>query len=145
VPVSLLDATTLSQADRVDLLVALARRAAWVAALQQEVLATMTADPAAAADEADRSGRERVREDVSCALRLSNVTAQRQLTVAQALVERLAATLALLLRGEIGYLHAMALAEAVDGLDGEAAAEVEQRVASGRAWSRPREANPRQS
>ena len=127
-PVSLLDAATLSHAGRVDLLVALERHAAWVAALQQELLATMAADPAAAADEVDRSGRDWVREDVSCALRLSGVTAQRRLDIAQALVEPLSATLALLRRGEIGYLHAMALAEAVDGLDEEATAEVEARA-----------------
>ena len=127
-PISLLDAATLSHAGRVDLLVALERHAAWVAALQQEVLATMAADPAAAADEVDRSGRDWVRDDVSCALRLSGVTAQRRLDIAGTLADLLSATLALLRRGEIGYLHAMALAEAVDGLDREATAEVEQRA-----------------
>jgi Domain of unknown function (DUF222) len=128
VPLSLIDAATLSHAGRVDLLVALERQAAWIAALQQDVLATMAADPAAASDEVDRSGRDWLREDVSCALRLSGVTAQRRLDVAQTLLQRLSATLTLLRRGEIGYLHAMVLAEAVDGLDDEARADVETRV-----------------
>jgi hypothetical protein len=128
VPVSWLDAAALSHAGRVDLLVALERHAAWVAALQQEVLAAMAADPAAAADELDRSGCHWVREDVSCALRLSGVTAQRRLDVAQTLVHLLPATLTLLRRGEISHLHAMALAEAVDELDDEARAEVEVRA-----------------
>ncbi len=127
-PVSLLDAATLSHAGRVDLLVALERHAAWVATLQQEVLAAMAADPAAAADEVDRSGRDWLREDVSCALRLSGVTAQRRFDVAQALVERLSDTLTRLRRGEITYLHAMVLAEAVGGLDDDAGAEVERRA-----------------
>jgi len=61
------------------------------------VLASMAADPAAAAKGADRSW---VREDVACALRLSGMTAQRRLTVARTLVEQLPATLALLDRGE---------------------------------------------
>lgn len=128
IPVSLLDPAVLSHAGRVDLLVALERHAAWVAALQQDVLATMAADPSPASDELDRSGRDWVREDVSCALRLSGVTAQRRLDVAQALARRLPATLTLLRRGAIGYLHAVALAEGVDGLDDEACAEIEARA-----------------
>ncbi len=88
----------------------------------------MVTDPAAAADQVDRSGRDWVREDVSCALRLSGVTAQRRLDVAQTLVHLLPATLTLLRRGEISHLHAMALAEAVDELNDEARAEVETRA-----------------
>jgi hypothetical protein len=62
VTLSLLDPGGLSAAGRVDLLVALERQAAWVAAQQQRVLARMAAD---SADE-----RNWVREDVACALRL---------------------------------------------------------------------------
>jgi hypothetical protein len=51
---SLLDPSTLSHAGRVDLLVALERHAAWLAAVQQHVLASMAADPAAVADPVDR-------------------------------------------------------------------------------------------
>jgi hypothetical protein len=72
---SLLDPSVLSHAGRVDLLVALERHAAWLAVVQQQVLAAMAADPVAVADPVDRTGRSWVREDVSCALRLSGVTA----------------------------------------------------------------------
>ena len=88
VTLSLLDLGTLSAAGRVDLLVALERQAAWVAAQQQRVLARM------AVDQSDERGW--VREDVACALRLSGMTARRRLAVAQTLAERLPATLRLL-------------------------------------------------
>jgi hypothetical protein len=125
---SLLDPSALSHAGRVDLLVALERHAAWLAAVQQEVLAAMAADPVAAADPVDRTGRAWVREDVSCALRLSGVTAQRRLDVAQSLTGDLSATLALLRRGEISYRHAQTLAEAVEELDGKQRHLVQERV-----------------
>ncbi len=128
VSVSLLDPSTLSHAGRVDLLVALERQAAWLAAMQQRVLAAMAADPAAAADDVDRTGEGWVREDVACALRLSGLTATRRIAVAQTLAERLPATLELLGRGEISYLHAAGLAEAVYPLDGEQTTKVEARV-----------------
>src|SRR6266536_6496234 len=128
VVLSQLDPAALSHAGRVDLLAALERQAAWLAAVQQRVLAAMAGDAAAAGDAVDRSGRQWVREDVACALRLSGVTAQRRLDVAQALAERLPGTLALLDRGQISYLYAASLAEAVDGLDGEQATAVEDRV-----------------
>ncbi len=128
VVLSQLDPAALSHAGRVDLLAALERQAAWLAAVQQRVLAAMAGDAAAAGDAVDRSGRQWLREDVACALRLSGVTAQRRLDVAQALAERLPGTLALLDRGQISYLYAASLAEAVDGLDGEQATAVEDRV-----------------
>ena len=120
VALSLLDPDALSAAGRVDLLVALERQAAWVAAQQQRVLASM------AVDSSDERGW--VREDVACALRLSGLTAQRRLAVARTLAERLPATLRLLDRGQLGYLHAASMAEAVFGLDDKQAARVEQRV-----------------
>jgi hypothetical protein len=125
---SLLDPSVLSHAGRVDLLVALERHAAWLAAVQQQVLASMAADPVAVADPVDRAGRAWVREDVSCALRLSGITAQRRLDVAQALTGDLTATLGLLRRGEISYRHAQTLAEAVEELDGKARQAVQERV-----------------
>ena len=48
--------------------------------------------------------------------------------MARALVDQLPATLELLRRGEITYLHAMKLAEAVIPFDAETTAKVEQRV-----------------
>jgi hypothetical protein len=88
----------------------------------------MAADPVAAADPVDRTGRAWVREDVSCALRLSGVTAQRRLDVAGALTCDLAAALGLLRRGEISYRHAQTLAEAVELLDGKQRHLVQERV-----------------
>ncbi|HEY3632300.1 MAG TPA: DUF222 domain-containing protein, partial [Jatrophihabitantaceae bacterium] len=120
VTLSLLEPDALSAAGRVDLLVALERQAAMIAAQQQRVLARM------AADQTDE--RNWVREDVACALRMSGRTAARRLAVAQTLAEWLPATLRLLDRGEVGYLHAAFLAEAVFALDEKQARAVEERV-----------------
>jgi hypothetical protein len=120
VTLSLLDPGSLSAAGRVDLLVALERQAAWIAAQQQRVLARM------AVEQAD--DRNWVREDVACALRMSGRTAARRLAVAQTLAERLPATLKLLDRGEVGYLHAAFLAQAVFALDAKQARAVEEQV-----------------
>jgi hypothetical protein len=120
VTLSLLDPAALSAAGRVDLLVALERQAAMIAAQQQRVLARM------AVDQSD--DHNWVREDVACALRMSGRTAARRLAVAQTLVERLPAMLRLLDRGQIGYLHAAFLAEAVFALDAKQTRAVEERV-----------------
>jgi hypothetical protein len=120
VTLSLLDPGSLSAAGRADMLVALERQAAWVAAQQQRVLARM------AVDQSDDRGW--VREDVACALRMSGMTAARRLAVAQTLTERLPAMLRLLDRGQVGYLHAAFLAEAVFALDDKQARAVEERV-----------------
>jgi hypothetical protein len=120
VALSLLDPAVLSAAGRVDLLVALERQAAWVAAQQQRVLARM------AVDQSDE--RNWVREDVACALRLSGMTARRRLAVAQTLTEQLPAMLRLLDRGQVSYLHAAFLAEAVFALDEKQSRAVEERV-----------------
>jgi hypothetical protein len=120
VTLSLLDPGSLSAAGRVDLLVALERQAAWIAAQQQRVLARMAV---AQSDE-----RNWVREDVACALRMSGMTAARRLAVAQTLTEQLSATLRLLDRGQVSYLHAAFLAEAVFALNDKQASAVEERV-----------------
>ena len=124
----MLDPAGLTHAGRVDLLVAVERHLAWLSGVQQQVLGSIAADPGAAADDVDRTGQGWVREDVSCALRLSGLTAQRRLVVAQMLTSHLPGTQRLLERGEISYLHAMSLAEAVLGLDVPAVAAVEARV-----------------
>jgi hypothetical protein len=116
--VSMLDPASLDQAGRVDALVALERAAAWVAGLQQRVLATL--------DDDDEDGW--MREGVACALSLSGVSAQHRLAVAQELTGRLPNTLRLLESGVISYLQAMTLAEASYGLDDDTVAAVERRV-----------------
>jgi hypothetical protein len=122
-PLAALDPGRFTQSGRVDALVAIERQMAWLAGLQQRMLATMIAN-----DGGGHSGDQWVREDVACALRLSAITAQRRIAVAQTLVDSLPGTLALLESGAISYLHAMNLAEAVYPLDAETAATVEERV-----------------
>ncbi len=125
-PLSVLDASRLSHAGRVDALVACERQIAWLQAAQQRLLAAMSAPHSG--DTVDRSAGRWVREDVGCALRLSGLTAQRRLAVAETLAEQLPVTLNLLATGQISYLHAMNLAEATYGLAPESATAVEARV-----------------
>jgi hypothetical protein len=79
-----------------------------------------------AVDQSDDRGW--VREDVACALRLSGRTAARRLALAQTLSEQLPSTLRLLDRGQMSYLHAAFLAEAVFALNDKQARAVEERV-----------------
>ena len=122
---ALLDPERLDAAGRVDLLVGIERQLAWLAGLQQRVLASMHAHRG---QTIDPMGRDWTQEDVACALRLSGPTAQARLDVAVALTSRLAGTLAMLDAGEISYLHARCLADAVEHIDDEAARRVEARV-----------------
>ncbi len=117
---SVLDPAGLSRGGRVDVLVALERHMAWLAGMQAQVLAAMAAD--------DGSEDRWVREEVGCALRLSAVTAQRRLAVAEVLAGTLAETGRALRRGRVSYLHAMTLAEATYPLDAETAVAVQHRV-----------------
>ncbi len=117
---SLLDPGVLSHAGRVDVLVAIERHLAWLTGMQAQVLAAMAAD--------DMSDDRWVREEVGCALRLSALTAQRRMAVAETLAGTLAETGRALHRGRIGYLHAMSLAEAVYPLDADTAVAVQDRV-----------------
>src|SRR5215831_4214524 len=92
---AMLDPDTLSDAGRVDLLVACERHIALLQAGQQHVLASLDGRPL------DWSGRKLIdytREQVGAALRLSPGTAERRLSVARTLLERLPATLDLLRR-----------------------------------------------
>ncbi len=77
---SLLDPAGLSRGGRVDALVAIEQHLAWLSGMQQRVLAVMAAD--------DTTEDRWVREEVGCALRLSAVTAQRRLAVAETLTGR---------------------------------------------------------
>src|SRR5215831_4704295 len=122
---AMLDPDTLSDGGRVDLLVACERHIALLQAGQQQVLASLDGRAL------DWSGRKLVdytREQVGAALRLSPGTAERRLSIARTLIERLPATLELLRGGQLTYLHAMKLAEAVTPFDAETTAKIEQRV-----------------
>ena len=68
------------------------------------------------------------REQVGAALRLSPGTAERRLSIARTLIARLPATLELRRGGQLTYLHAMKLAEAVTPFDAETTTKIEQRV-----------------
>ena len=125
---SLLDPGALSEAGRVDLLVAVERQLGWLHAVQQRVLATMAEQAENAARPGDPSGQSWVREDVACALRLSGQVAADRLDAATELVRRAPRALRLLERGDISYLHARSLSDATAGLDDEQAREVQERV-----------------
>jgi Domain of unknown function (DUF222) len=121
----LLDPDVLSDAGRINLLVAFERHIALLQAAQQQVLASLDGRAL------DWSGTKLIdytREQVGAALRLSPGTAERRLSIARALVERLPATLDLLRAGRLTYLHARKLAEAVTPFDDQTAAKVEARV-----------------
>ncbi|HKF34511.1 MAG TPA: DUF222 domain-containing protein [Jatrophihabitantaceae bacterium] len=121
----LLDPELLCDAGRVDLLVACERHIALLQAAQQQVLASLDGRAL------DWSGKKLIdytREQVGAALRLSPGTAERRLSIARTLIERLPATLELLRGGQLTYLHAMKLAEAVAPFDAETTTKIEQRV-----------------
>ncbi len=121
----LLDPDSLSDAGRVDLLVAFERHIALLQAAQQQVLASLNGRAL------DWSGKKLIdytREQVGAALRLSPGTAERRLSVARTLIDRLPATLELLRGGQLTYLHAMKLVEAVSPFDAETTRKIEQRV-----------------
>jgi Domain of unknown function (DUF222) len=114
----------LSDAGRIDLLVAFERHIAMLQAAQQQVLASLDGRAL------DWSGTKLIdytREQVGAALRLSPGKAERRLVIARTLVDRLPATLQLLRTGQLTYLHAMKLAEAVAAFDNQIA----RRLSSG--------------
>jgi hypothetical protein len=121
----LLEPEALSDAGRVDLLVAFERSIALLQAAQQQVLASLDGRAL------DWSGTKLIdypREQVGATLRLSPGTAERRLSIARTLIERLPATLELLRGGQLTYLHAMKLAEAVTPFDAETTRKIEQRM-----------------
>jgi len=122
---TMLDPDSLSDSGRIDLLVAYERQIAMLQAAQQKVLASLDGR---AMDWSGKRCMDYTREQVGAALRLSPGTAERRLAVARTLVARLPATLALLRVGQISYLQAMKLAEAVTPFDDETVSEVEERV-----------------
>jgi hypothetical protein len=121
----LLDPDGLSDAGRVDLLVAFERHIALLQAAQQQVLASLDGR---AVDWSGTKVIDYTREQVGAALRLSPGTAERRLSIARTLVDRQPSTLELLRSGQITYLHAMKLADAVTPFDAETTAKIEQRV-----------------
>ena len=120
-----LEPERLSYAGRVDALVAVARQLAWLHAREQRLLAALAAAPSPL-PELD-PGKQWVREELACALRIGGQAAAERLALATDLA-RLPGTMALLEAGVITAGHARTLAEAVRTLDAQAAARVEARV-----------------
>jgi hypothetical protein len=124
-PLAVIDPSTVDGTGQIDLLVALERQVAWLHAAQQRVLTAIDGTMP------DRNGAGLVdftQEQVGAALRLSPGIAADRLAVARTLVDRLPATVAMLERGEISYLHAKRLAEAIIGFDDKTAAAIEDRL-----------------
>ncbi len=122
------DPTALTHERRVDRLVELERARAFLDAEQQRVLAAMDADPTPVQTMADVRAKQRVREEVACALRLSFGVAADRLAVACELVRRLPASLRALEQGSLTMLQARALVDAVLPLSDLAADAVQARV-----------------
>jgi hypothetical protein len=120
-PVWPLDAFELSEAGRVDALVALQRLRGWVDAQELRLLATMTPP-------GDELAADLTATEVGCALRLSPVTVTSKLHLADELVRRLPATLAALEAGAITVRHVQILSDAITPLDDADATKVEARV-----------------
>src|SRR4051812_2323004 len=115
-------AFALSEAGRVDALLALQALAGWVQAQQLRLLAAMAPPDAGELD------RELAAVEIGCALRLPPATVTARLQAAGELVHRLPASLALLEAGQISIRHANVLVEAVAPLPDELTARVEARV-----------------
>src|ERR1700742_2414370 len=124
-PLTVIDPSTVDGAAQIDLLVALERQIAWLTAAQQRVLASLDGT---ALDWAGKESIDYTREQVGAALRLSPGHAADRLAVGRTLVDQLPQTLAMLGRGEITYLHAKRLAEAVVPFDAKTMAQIEDRV-----------------
>jgi hypothetical protein len=120
-PWGVLEPESLSDAGRIDALVACQRLQGWADAQQLRLLAAVAAS-------ADPAGKGFVREEIGCALRLSPAVVSATMSVATELTSRLPATLAVLESGAISVRHARLLAEAVIALSDEAAAAVQARV-----------------
>src|SRR5882757_7255710 len=122
-PLAVIDPAKVDDAGRIDLLIAYERQIAWLAAAQQRVLAELDGSAL------NWNGKQRIdytQEQVGAALRLSPGHAADRLAVGRTLVDRLPATLALLDRGEITYLHAKNLAESVVSFEEKATGEIEE-------------------
>jgi hypothetical protein len=124
-PLAVIDPAIVDGAGQIDLLIALERQIAWLTARQQQVLATLDGH---ALDWAGKESIDYAQEQVGAALRLSPGTAAHRLEVARALADRLPTTLQMLARGQISYLQARTLADAVTELDTATTTKIEDRV-----------------
>lgn len=119
-PFGFVDVPALSQAGRVDALVALERLRSWVDAMQARVFAACAA--------ADDSPEQWGREEIAAALHLSRPAVDERLHAGRELVERLPEALGLLQDGTLTVRHTRPLVEAVLPLDDATTAAVQTRV-----------------
>jgi hypothetical protein len=124
-PLAVIDPARIDGAARNDLLVGLERQIAWLQACQQRVLAALDGE---ALSWAGAESIDFTQEQVGAALRLSPGTAANRLAVARVLTDRLPATVERLARGEITYLQARKLAEAVTPFDDGTCGVIEEKV-----------------
>lgn len=124
-PLAVIDPARVDGATRIDLLVGLERQIAWLQACQQRVLAALDGE---ALTWAGKESIDFTQEQVGAALRLSPGTAANRLAVARALTDRLPGTVERLARGEITYLQARKLAEAVAPFDEATCGVIEEKA-----------------
>jgi uncharacterized protein DUF222 len=119
----------LDHAARVEQLAAIGRMRADLDARETRLLAAMAADPAPYRDgTSDALGKQWVREDVACALRVPSVTAGAMLDTAVAVTRRFPATLAAMSDRQMCGRYGRRLAEATLHLPDAAARQVEAQV-----------------
>ena len=119
----------MSHAARVEHLVAIRRTRARLDYREARLLAAMAADPDPYRDGTNTAlGKQWVREDVACALRVPSTTAGTMLEVATALKTRFPATLAAMEQREISGGYARCLASATIHLPDQTAGKVEAQV-----------------
>ncbi|MCW2542195.1 MAG: hypothetical protein JWN95_3920, partial [Frankiales bacterium] len=107
-----LDYESLSQAERVDALIALEQHRSWLDGLHQQLLASIAQSAeAAAAETGGAQKRNWIREEVAAALSLAPMTAATKMRNAQHLCTQLPATEHALLTGAITALKALAIIE----------------------------------
>jgi hypothetical protein len=124
-PLAAIDPARIDGAGRIDLLVGLERQIAWLQACQQRVLAALDGE---ALSWAGQESIDFTQEQVGAALRLSPGTAANRLAVARTLNVRLPGTVERLSRGEVTYLQAKKLAEAVTPFDDATCGVIEDKV-----------------
>jgi Domain of unknown function (DUF222) len=129
-----IDPATVSPPAMVDLLVALERQAAWIAALTQPALAAV-GDAAQATAESFRDKGDSIdfplraaHAEIGAALRLSDQVAATRLDTARELSGRLAAVNTALAAGDISFWHAAAITDSTRLLDDAKAVWVAARV-----------------
>jgi hypothetical protein len=119
----------LDHEQRLDLLVALQRQKAALAAVEQLLLHVIVADPPVSMLAPDPELDERsVLNELACTLRISPRTIDNRAAIAERLVTVLPATLAALAAGDISFPHALRLADATSALPDEVSAQVEAAV-----------------